>query len=628
VATTPAVERAKLGAQIEPQGVRFRVWAPKRRRVSVVLEPSGRVVPLEPEEGGYFSGLAPDVAPGALYRYRLDDGRDFPDPCSRYQPQGPHGPSMVVDPDAYRWRDDAWRGVTMHGHVFYELHVGAFTREGTLDAAAAQLPELARLGITAVELMPLAEFPGRFNWGYDGVDLYAPAHVYGDADALKRFVDAAHSAGVAVVLDVVYNHLGPDGNYLREYSDDYFTDRYDNEWGDALNFDGPGSEAVREHFVENACYWVREFHLDGLRLDATQQIFDTGPRHILAEISVRARAAAAPRSIVLIAENEPQDVIAMKPVAEGGWGLDAEWSDDFHHSARVALTGRREAYYSDYTGRAQELLSCVKRGHLYQGQYYGWQRQGRGTPVTNEPASAFVFYLQNHDQVANHLRGERLTPLAGAARSRAMTALLLLAPQTPLLFMGQELASSRPFLYFADHADPKLAEAVFAGRKKFLAQFPSYARSEAQDAVPDPCAPETFAAAKLDLAERETHAADYALHHDLLRLRREDPVIARQSRHGLDGAVLGSEALAVRYSGGDDGDRLLVLNLGRDLDLISVAEPLLAPPAGGDWTLHFSTDDPKYGGPGMVPAYSGTTWRLPAGSAQLFVSTTPGGPRP
>jgi maltooligosyltrehalose trehalohydrolase len=623
--TAAAVERSILGAQPLPEGVRFRVWAPKRRSVSVVLETSKDLHSLQPDGGGYFTGVVPGLPAGALYRYRLDDDGDFPDPCSRYQPTGPHGPSMVVDPGAHRWRDADWPGLTLAGQVFYEMHVGTFTPEGTLDAAARELPELARLGITAVELMPLAEFPGRFNWGYDGVDLYAPAHVYGDYDALKRFVDAAHAARVGVVLDVVYNHLGPDGNYLSAFSDQYFSDRYENEWGDPLNFDGPGSEAVRDFFAENAAYWVREFHVDGLRLDATQQIFDAGPRHVLAEVAARARAAAGPRSLVIVAENEPQDVVAMRPAAQGGWGLDGEWSDDFHHAARVALTGRREAYFTDYRGTPAELIAAAKRGHIYQGQYYSWQKQPRGTPVTDEPAAAFVFYLQNHDQVANQLRGERLTELAGRPRTRAMTALLLLLPQTPLLFMGQEFASSRPFLYFADHQDPALVAGVCQGRREFLAQFPSAAA--AGDAVPDPCAEATFRASVLDLGERATHAEDYALHRELLRLRREDRVIARQDRHALDGAVLGEHALALRYFGGDAGDRLLVLNLGIDLELAPGPEPLLAPPARCDWRLVFSTDDTRYGGSGVVPAYQGGAWRIPGGCAQLFVSTEPGDPK-
>jgi maltooligosyltrehalose trehalohydrolase len=591
--------------------------------VSVVLEPTQDLHPLDRDADGYFIGFVPGMAAGARYCYRLDDEGTFPDPCSRYQPEGPHGPSMVVDPAAYRWRDAQWPGLKIAGQIFYEIHVGAFTPEGTLDAAARELPELADLGITAVELMPLAEFPGRFNWGYDGVGLYAPAHVYGDPDALRRFVDAAHAVKLGVILDVVYNHLGPDGNYLGAFSPAYFSDKYDNEWGEPLNFDGPGSEAVREFFVENAAYWIREFHVDGLRLDATQQIFDASPRHVLAELSMRARAAAAPRSIVLVAENEPQDVIAMRPVEQGGWGLDAEWSDDFHHAARVALGGRREAYYTDYLGTAAELLACVKRGHLYQGQYYSWQKKPRGTPVTNEPAAAFVFYLQNHDQVANHLRGERLIVTSGRPRAHALTALLLLAPETPLLFMGQEFASSRPFLYFADHRDPKLVEGVCNGRREFLAQFPSYA--QAKDAVPNPCDEDTFRASVLDLSERATHTHDYALHRDLLRRRRSDPVLSRQSRTELDGAALGRDVLVLRYFGGGHGDRLLVVNFGVDVVLTPCPEPLLAPPRGADWRLLFCTDDARYGGPGIVPAYRDGVWRIPSGSAQLFTST-PGDP--
>jgi maltooligosyltrehalose trehalohydrolase len=587
--------------------------------VAVVLEAPAIAVDLAPEGGGYFSGLVAEAGTASRYRYRLDGTRDVPDPCSRFQPDGPHGPSMVVDPHAYRWRDHRWPGLTLPGQVLYEMHVGAFTPEGTLDAAARELPELARLGITAVELMPLAEFPGRFNWGYDGVDPFAPSHLYGDASALKRFVDAAHAVALGVLLDVVYNHLGPDGNYLRELSDEYFTDRYKNEWGDAFNFDGPGSEEVRRFFIENACYWIREFHLDGLRLDATQQMFDHSPRHVLAELSTAVRAEAQPRRILLLVENEPQDVVALRSVSEGGWGMDAVWSDDFHHSARVALGGRREAYYVDYRGTAQELVSALKYGHLFQGQYYTWQGHARGTRVTHEAASSFVFYLQNHDQIANQLRGRRLHELAGRARGRVLTALLLLAPETPLLFMGQEFASSRPFFFFADHREAPLAAEVLAGRKRFLAQFPSYAQAEAQAQVPDPSAFPTFLATKLNLGERATHAADYALHRDLLALRRQDPVIAAQDRRAVDGAVFGRRALALRFFGGAAGDRLLVLSLGDDLDLLAVAEPLLAS-ATGRWRLVFSTEEPRYGGSGVVAHWHPDRWRVSADSAQLYTS--------
>jgi len=611
--------RLELGAEVQEDGVRFRVWAPKHRRVSVVIEGETEAIfHLSPEKGGYFSGVIPGIGAGARYRYELENGKRYPDPCSRFQPLGPHGASMVVDPDAYHWEDTQWRGARLSGQVLYELHVGTFTPEGTFDAAARQIEELRRIGITLIELMPVAEFPGRWNWGYDGVALYAPAHMYGDPESLKRFIDTAHRQGVAVILDVVYNHLGPDGCYLREYSDDYFTDRYLNEWGDAINFDGPGASEVRDFFIRNACYWISEFHFDGLRLDATQQIFDASPTHILAELSRRTREVAGPRQIVLIAENEPQQVIALAPVEKGGYGLDALWNDDFHHSARVALTGRREGYFTDYCGQAQELISAVKRGFLYQGQYYLWQNKPRGSRVTTEPAAAFIHYIQNHDQVANHLRGERLSALASPAGVRAITALLLLAPETPLLFMGQEFGASSPFLFFADHNE-MLAPLVQEGRKKFLSQFPSYATPEAQRAVPDPRAEETFRRSKLDLSEREKHAAIYLLHQDLLKLRREDPILALQSRETIDGAVLGPQAFALRFFGKEGDDRLLIVNLGPDLDARPAPEPLLAPATGEGWQMIWSSDDPRYGGPGAVRPYRPDGWRLPGGSA-VFLS--------
>jgi maltooligosyltrehalose trehalohydrolase len=608
-----------LGASVNGDGVRFRVWAPRRSRVDVVIEGRDRVVPLAAETGGYFAGTVSGIGAGARYRYRLDGEGAFPDPCSRFQPEGPTGPSMVVDPNAYPWRDRDWPGVALPGQVIYELHVGAFTPEGTLDAAARELPELARLGITLIELMPLAEFPGRFNWGYDGVAVYAPCRIYGDPDALRRFVDRAHALGLGVILDVVYNHVGPSGSYLREFSDTYFSDRYPNEWGDPLNFDGPGHEGVREHFVQNACYWIAEYHLDGLRLDATQSIHDASPVHVLAELSRRARLAAGNRGIVLIGENEPQDVRCLGSLDRGGYGLDALWSDDFHHAARVALTGRREAYYTDYLGRPQELVSLVKRGFLFQGQRYAWQGKPRGTRVTGEPASAFVFYLENHDQVANQTYGVRLHQLAAPSTLRAMTALLLLAPQTPLIFMGQEFGASSPFLFFADH-EPPLARAVSQGRREFLAQFPSSRAPDSQAMIPAPEDPATFARCRLDFAERGHHAAAYRLHEDLLRLRREDAVIRAQRRDRLDGAVLGDAAFVLRYFGPGDDDRILVVNLGPDLDVHPAPEPLLAPVPGGRWRLLWSSEDPRYGGRGVVDPASAEGWRFPATSAHLFAA--------
>ncbi|SLM47353.1 Malto-oligosyltrehalose trehalohydrolase [Nitrospira japonica] len=607
-----------LGAQVQETGVEFRVWAPKRERVEVVFE-SGGSLPLTKDRLGYFSGTAPDAAAGMLYRYCVDGGDRFPDPCSRFQPEGPHGPSLIVDPSAYAWRTSAWRGMTLRGQVLYELHVGAFTPEGTLDAAADQLDELKHCGITLIELMPLAEFPGRFNWGYDGVSLFAPYRGYGDHEALKRFVDAAHERGLGVILDVVYNHFGPDGNYLPVYSDDYVTDRHPNDWGQAVNFDGPNAHGTRDFVLQNACYWIDEFRLDGLRLDAIHAIYDDGPRHILAELSERTRAAVPERSIVLIAECESQRIEALHPVERNGWGLDGIWSDDFHHTCRVALSGRREAYYTDYRGGAQELLSIIKRGFLYQGQRYAWQGVPRGTVVKDEPAQGFVFYLQNHDQIANHLRGDRVHAFASPARYRALVTLFLLAPETPLLFMGQEFAASAPFLFFADHV-PELAEKVRDGRKTFLSEFPPYATVEAKNAMPDPGDVATFERSRLDLSERSRHAAQYRLHRDLLRLRREDGVLSRQDRRSIDGAVLGPQALVLRYFTDSDEDRLLVVNLGEDLPFIPAPEPLLAPVAGGSWMLHWSSEHPHYGGSGTVNPLSEQGWVVPSATATLFLA--------
>lgn len=607
-----------LGATVAGDAVRFRCWAPERTRMEVLLEGGRTAHPMQREGDGYWSTEVRGVKAGMAYRYRLDGREAYPDPCSRFQPSGPHGPSLIVDPAAYRWQDEGWLGVKMRGQAIYELHVGTFTPEGTLDAASGQLVALKDLGITVIEVMPVAEFPGRWNWGYDGVGLYAPAHVYGDPEALKRFVDAAHRLGLGVILDVVYNHLGPDGNYLSAYTRHYFTDRYPNEWGQAINFDGPESSGVRDFFIQNACYWVDEFHLDGLRLDAVHALHDAGPRHVLAELSLAARQAAGARSIILIAECEAQWVQTIQPIDQGGWGLDGVWSEDFHHTARVAATGRREGYYTDYRGTPQELLSCMKRSFLFQGQRYQWQGTPRGTVVGDEPAAGFVFFIENHDQIGNQLYGDRLHEKTSPGLLRVLTALLLLSPQTPLLFMGQEFAASSPFLFFADFPPGELARAIHRGRKKFLAQFPSAATAEAQATIPDPCDSSVFTQSTLDLSERDRHRNAYALHRDLLWLRREDPVIAQQDRHRLDGAIIGPDAFVVRYAGNGGDDRLLLLNLGPDYEYRPAPEPLLAPPTGRTWSLLWSSDEPRYGGPGVIDPLSAEGWRLQAESAVLY----------
>ena len=593
------------------------MWAPRASLVQVVTQ-SGDRTPLDREDGGYFSG-AFNASVGDRYHFKLDDDdKLYPDPASRFQPDGPHGPSEIIDPRSFRWTDQAWEGPQLEGQIVYEMHVGTFTPAGTWAAAAHELQELARIGVTMIELMPAAEFDGRFGWGYDGVDLYAPMHRYGVPDNFRRFVDTAHRCGVAVILDVVYNHLGPAGNYLRAFAPAYFTDRYDNEWGDAINFDGPDGGPVREFFITNAGYWIEEFHLDGLRLDATQQIYDRSPEHVVTAIGRRAREAAGARHIIIVAENEPQDTRLVRPIAEGGNGLDALWNDDFHHSAMVAITGRSEAYYSDSRGEPQEFISAAKYGYLFQGQHYQWQRRRRGTPAWGLPPAAFVVFLQNHDQVANSARGLRGDKLTSPGRWRAMTALLLLSPGTPMLFQGQEFAASAPFLYFADF-DPELAAAVRSGRAEFLAQFPSIADLEHRNVLADPGSVETFERCKLDLGERETHAAAYALHVDLLRLRRQDTAFSLQQPGGVDGAVLGATAFALRFFTPDHlDDRLLVVNLGPDLGRPSYAEPLLAPPPNADWTCRWSSEDPSYGGNGTPDLWPDGGWVIPSESALVL----------
>jgi maltooligosyltrehalose trehalohydrolase len=630
----PEWRRYPIGTEVGPDGVvHCRLWAQKQSHVSfATLTSSGRIAAtteLEPEGNGYFSAVIPSAEPGTLYKLRLGDSTDVPDPTSRFQPDGPHGPSQIVDARGYAWRDRAWRGPSLPEAVIYELHVGSFTQEGTYAAAARHLRELAELGIGIIEMMPVAEFPGRFGWGYDGVGLFAPYHHYGTPDDLRRFIDDAHGFGIGVVLDVVYNHLGPDGNYLREFSEHYF--KGSTEWGDALNFDGEDSGPVRELFTCNAAYWTEEFHFDGLRLDATQQIFDTSTPHIIAEIGSRVRDAADGRRTVLIAENEPQNSTLVRPLEQGGCALDGMWNDDFHHSAIVAVTGRDEAYYSGYRGTAQELVSGAKYGFLYQGQWYEWQLGRRGSPAYDIAPFHLINFTQNHDQVANAAAGLRIDQLTSPGRHRAITALLLLLPQTPMLFQGQEFAASAPFLYFADH-NPDLAKLVRRGRSEFLGQFAHIATPETSARLDDPSSESTFLRCKLDWSERHrgAHAATLALVGDLIRLRRSDPTFRRQSladrsvntheeiiARPVDGAVLGDGAFVLRYFGETrEQDRLIAVNLGRRLHAAPLAEPLIAPPKDMLWRPIWSSEAPTYGGFGTPPIDTDNGgWWLPAESA-------------
>jgi maltooligosyltrehalose trehalohydrolase len=616
----PLGKNLSLGAIPYEQGTQFRIWAPVARKVEVVVEDKNLRYPLGAEEDGYFSGLLPEARVGSLYRFSLEGGEAFPDPASRYQPEGPHGPSQVVDPDSYVWSksETNWPGVSIEGQVFYELHIGTFSPEGTFLSAIREFSRLRDLGITLLECMPLAEFSGDVGWGYDGVTLFAPFHRYGRPDDLRQMIDAAHQRGLGIILDVVYNHLGPDGNYLRTYSNHYFSDK-DTEWGNAINFDGENSKPVRDFFLANVSHWIAEYHFDGLRLDATQSIHDTESHgtHIIAEIGDGVRSSAKGRKTIVLAENEPQDSRLLRSAAQNGYGLDAVWNDDFHHSAVVAVTGRREAYFSDHFGLPQEFISAAKYGYLYQGQYYSWQQHPRGTPSLDLDARAFITFLENHDQISNFGRSQRLRLISSPARYRAITALWLLSPGTPMFFQGQEYGAQTPFHYFAGHTG-ELAAAVTRGRGSFMLQFATQDTPEMKIRVADPEDPETFRQSQLDPSEQERHLEIVQLHTDLLALRRTDPTLSRGDCR-VDGAVLGQSCFVLRYLTSSCEDRLLLVNLGVGLDLPHLPEPLTAPPAGCEWQVQWSSEWPQYGGCGSYAPDRFGAWHVTGESTQLLV---------
>jgi maltooligosyltrehalose trehalohydrolase len=598
-----------IGAQPDAGGTRFRVWAPAARSVAVVLFEGERAGPahrLEQEADGYFSAHLPGVGAGARYMYRIDDKDPRPDPASRFQPAGVHGPSQVVDPAAFRWSDGSWSGVALNDAVIYELHIGTATPEGTCDALIGKLDAISALGATMIELMPVADFPGSRNWGYDGVNLFAPSRAYGEPDGLRRLVDAAHARGLGVMLDVVYNHFGPDGNYLREFSPSYFTHRHTTPWGDAINVDGPESRPVRDFFIANALHWAHEYHIDGLRLDATHAILDDSPTHLIAELAATVRQSLpAGRHFLVIAENEQNDPQILRP-AEGAaqpleddpaavaaWGLDGVWADDFHHQLRVALTGERDGYYADYSGSIADLAATISQGWFYQGQKSQHLGGPRGAPAEDVDPPHFVYCIQNHDQVGNRALGERLNHEIGLDAYRAASALLLLAPQTPLLWMGQEWAASTPFLYFTDHS-PELGRLVTEGRRKEFAAFSAYSGEQ----VPDPQAAETFQRSKLrwEEAEQEPHRGVLRLYRDLLRLRREHPAMAERGKADVVVTPHGERSLLLARGRPGGAQLVLVLNLGGQLTLDLARFPDGA--VGAGWELLLDSEGPRYGGRG------------------------------
>ena len=461
-----------------------------------------------------------DVAEGTDYTFSVDGGPPRPDPRSPWQPEGPDGPSRTVDHGSFDWTDGDWHGAELDPAVVYELHIGTFTTEGTFDAAIDRLDHLVDLGISAIELLPVAEFSGNHGWGYDGVDLYAPHHAYGGPLGLKRLVDAAHSRGLAVVMDVVYNHLGPSGNYLREFGP-YFTDRYATPWGDAINFDGPGSDGARRFFIDNALMWLRDYHCDGLRLDAVHAILDTSALHVLEQIATEVDALETElgRTMWVIAESDLNDPRLITPVDRGGYGLDAQWSDDFHHALHASLTGETAGYYSDF-GAIEHVASALRNAYVYAGTYSPYRGRRHGRMHEGLSARRFLGYLQNHDQIGNRATGERSSALMSTDLLKVGAALILTSPFVPMLFQGEEWGASSPFLYFTDHPDPELGRAVSEGRK---GEFAAFGWDPAE--VPDPQDPRTFDASKLDWSERTTgtHEELLSWHRELIRFRRSSP---------------------------------------------------------------------------------------------------------
>jgi maltooligosyltrehalose trehalohydrolase len=594
----------------------FRVFAPLAAKVEVEAG-GGGPKPLFRGERGYWEAGIDGVRPGERYLYRIDDRQPRPDPASASQPDGVHGPSQVWDHASFHWTDGAWRGLPLDSYLLYEIHPGAFTPEGTLDAVASKLPHLEMLGVNALEIMPVNQFPGARNWGYDGAYPYAVQNSYGGPDALKRLVDACHARGFAVVLDVVYNHLGPEGNYLQEFAP-YFSDRYRTPWGSAVNFDGPWSDQVRDYVVENALYWFREFHVDALRIDAVHQIYDMSARHILAELQERVAdfSARDGRIRYLIAESDLNDPRVLNGKDAGGYGLDAQWLDDFQHSVDAMLRGKASAYTQDF-GAYDQFPKALRSGFVFDGAYAPSRRRSHGASSALRPASQFVVFLQNHDQVGNRPRGERLNAILDFESYKLAAGAMILSPYIPLLFMGEEYAESNPFQFFADFGDPALKEAVRKGRKEEFAFLMDGGE------VPDPIDAETFQRSRLDW-ERPTqgrHATAFAFYRELIALRKSLPALCKPSREGMELSGDGLAYLMLRRAdaegeyaqAGETSAVCVVFNFGAD------AARVQARMGGGEWALIMDSADPKWGGTGSKAAGMAKSGDLLEASGRSFL---------
>ncbi|CAN5488727.1 malto-oligosyltrehalose trehalohydrolase [soil metagenome] len=578
-------------------GVRYRTWCKHERADALVVDEKGnllRVIPLQPEGNGYFSAIDEAGRAGDRYQYRFAESRGWPDPASRFQPDGVHGPSLVVDPTRYEWGDHAWSAAPYSELIIYELHVGTFTADGIFRSAIERLDHVVALGVTAIELMQLGDFSGGRNWGYDGVMPYAPSRAYGAPDDLRALVDAAHARGLAVILDVVYNHLGPDGNYTGVYHNEYVDEQLHTPWGAALNYSAAGARAF---FAENAPYWMREFHIDGFRLDATHEIADSSRPHILAEIAEAVHSLGG----FVIAEDDRNHAGLLRLARAGGFGFDGAWGDDFHHVVRVMLTNDREGYYANYDGTTDELAQTLTHGWLYRGQTQRTSGKPRGDDPAELDPPQFVFCISNHDQVGNRAFGERLGHLVSPAAYRAASALLCLVPQTPMLFMGQEWSASTPFQYFTDH-NPELGRLVTQGRRKEFGHFAAFRDPAVLAMIPDPQAATTFADSKLrwDELRDEKHAQVLLLYREFLGLRRTHPVFRTRSRDKFIAAEIGPSLVALLFGETGRYDLAVVIDLlgGHSMPDLELAR--VTPGEARDWHPLLSSNEARFGGDGSM----------------------------
>ncbi len=606
------ISKVKIGAWHDDDGLTVTVWAPHHESLSFsIVDPEPRIIPMQRRGRGYFDCAIAGIEPGARYVFRFADGRERPDPVSHSQPDGVHGPSETIDHRAFSWTDDDWKGIELHRMVFYEIHVGTFTPEGSFEAVIPHLDRLLETGINTLNIMPVARFPGERNWGYDGVYPFAVQSSYGGPAGLKRLVDACHERSMAVFLDVVYNHLGPEGNYLAQFGP-YFTDRYRSPWGDAVNFDGSGSDAVKNYFIENALYWLRDFHFDGLRLDAVHGMIDMSARPFLQMLSaeVDAFCRSDGRKRYLVAESDLNDVKILQDRGLGGYGIPAQWSDDFHHALHVLLTEESDGYYADFGGTGH-LVKALTNGYVYDGVYSEHRGRSHGNASSDRPANNFVVCSQNHDQVGNRMKGERLITLTGFEKAKLAAAATILSPYIPLLFMGEDFGERAPFLYFVDHNDPGLIEAVREGRKN---EFSSFAWG---GEPPDPAAVETFGMSRVRgiIPGDEEREAMHRLYRDLLKVRSSHPALGTPAVGRPDLRAEADGRIVMVHRKEKNAESVLFLNFGEHATGI-------LPAGSNSWMPRIDTADSRYLGSGdMSPAAAagGDAVKLQRTSAQLFL---------